>query len=46
MSFKHTQMTVKGRTAVLIMDSPPVNALGSELKKELGARFDDLEIRE
>lgn len=46
MTFKHTQMTVKGRTAVLLMDSPPVNALGSELKKELGERFDDLEIRE
>ena len=46
MSFKHTQMTVKGRTAVLLMDSPPVNALGSELKKELGERFDDLEIKE
>jgi enoyl-CoA hydratase len=39
-------MTVKGRTAVLLMDSPPVNALGSELKKELGERFDDLEIKE
>jgi len=46
MSFKHTQMKVKGNTALLIMDSPPVNALGAELKKELAERLDDLEKRE
>jgi len=46
MSFKHTQMKVKGNTALLIMDSPPVNALGAELKRELAERLDDLEKRE
>jgi len=46
MHFKHTQMPVKDRTAILIIDSPPVNALGSGLKTELAQRFDDLEKRE
>jgi enoyl-CoA hydratase len=39
-------MKLKGRTAILIMDSPPVNALGAGLKKELAERLDDLEKRE
>lgn len=46
MIFKHTQMKLKERTAILIMDSPPVNALGAGLKKELAERLDDLEKRE
>jgi enoyl-CoA hydratase len=45
-TFKHTRIEVKGRTAILIIDSPPVNALGEELKKELGERFKDLDDEE
>jgi len=41
-TFKHTRIEVKGRTAILVIDSPPVNALGEELKKELGERFGDI----
>jgi len=42
-NFKHTRMEVKGRTAILVIDSPPVNALGGELKKELGERFENFD---
>jgi len=41
-TFKHTRIEVKGRTAILVIDSPPVNALGEKLKKELGERFGDI----
>jgi enoyl-CoA hydratase len=46
MNFKHTLMKVKENTAILIMDSPPVNALGAELKRELAERLDDIEQNE
>ena len=46
MNFTHTKLRVEGRTAILTIDSPPVNALGMELKKELAKRLDDLANRE
>jgi enoyl-CoA hydratase len=45
-TFKHTRIEVKGRTAILVIDSPPVNALGGELKKELSERFEELENKD
>jgi enoyl-CoA hydratase len=45
-AFKHTRIEVKGRTAILIIDSAPVNALGEELKKEIGKRFEDLDSQD
>lgn len=46
MDFTHTKMNVEGQTAVLVIDSPPVNALGTGLKREFGERFDELGHRE
>ncbi|HDI78458.1 MAG TPA: enoyl-CoA hydratase [Desulfobacteraceae bacterium] len=46
MELRHTRLEVEDRIAVLVIDSPPVNALGSELKQELSYHIDALKDRE
>ena len=46
MNFIHTRVEIKGKIGILTMDSPPVNALGEELKKELSQRFEELGAQE
>jgi enoyl-CoA hydratase len=45
MPLQHIKLTVEDRVATLVLDRPPVNALGRAIREEMLATFDELHDR-
>src|SRR5688500_11166298 len=46
MALQHLKLTVDDHVATLVLDRPPVNALGRAIREELLATFDELHDRD